>query len=59
MHDGSLQTLEAVVDFYDRGGFSNPGLDHKVRPLQLSGREKQDLLALLESLSGTISEGRS
>ena len=27
MHDGSLATLEDVVDYYDKGGNSNPGLD--------------------------------
>ena len=58
MHDGSVKTLEAVVDFYDRGGVPNPGLDRQLRPLQLTGAEKQDLIALLESLSGTIREGR-
>jgi cytochrome c peroxidase len=26
MHDGSLATLEEVVEFYDRGGRANPNL---------------------------------
>jgi cytochrome c peroxidase len=34
MHDGSEQTLEAVVDFYDRGGNANPFLDNKMRDLE-------------------------
>src|SRR5687768_62401 len=29
MHDGSIATLEAVVDFYDRGGIANPVLDRE------------------------------
>ncbi len=29
MHDGSMATLEEVVDFYDRGGEPNPWLDPK------------------------------
>jgi cytochrome c peroxidase len=31
MHDGDEKTLEAVVDFYDRGGNVNPWLDEKMR----------------------------
>ena len=31
MHDGSEATLEAVVDFYDRGGNANEFLDPKMR----------------------------
>jgi cytochrome c peroxidase len=58
MHDGSLPTLEAVVDFYDRGGHTNPGLDPEIRPLGLSEAEKQDLIAFLRALSGTLSAAR-
>jgi len=58
MHDGSLQTLEGVVDFYDRGGRPNPNIDPEPHPLRLSVEEKQALVAFLKSLSGTIREGR-
>jgi len=58
MHDGSLQTLEEVVDFYDRGGRPNPAIDPELHPLDLSVDEKQALVAFLKSLSGTIREGR-
>lgn len=59
MHDGSLPTLEAVVDFYDRGGNSNPHIDREVRPLRLSDDEKKALAAfLLEALSGNLREGQ-
>jgi cytochrome c peroxidase len=57
MHDGSLATLEDVVDYYDRGGNANPGLDEDLRPLHLSAKEKRALVAFLRSLSGTIREG--
>lgn len=33
MHDGSLATLDEVVEFYDRGGRPNRGLDREIRPL--------------------------
>jgi cytochrome c peroxidase len=34
MHDGSEKTLEAVVDYYDRGGNANEFLDNKMRDLE-------------------------
>ena len=52
MHDGSLATLEDVIDFYDRGGRPNPNLSPEIRPLQLSGDEKQHLVAFLRALTG-------
>jgi cytochrome c peroxidase len=52
MHDGSLATLRDVVDFYDRGGISNPGLDKFMGPLFLTEREKEDLVAFMRSLTG-------
>lgn len=52
MHDGSLRTLEAVVEFYDAGGEPNPGLDPRIRPLGLTADEKADLVAFLRSLTG-------
>jgi len=58
MHDGSLATLEDVVDYYDRGGNMNPGLDEDVRPLHLSAEEKLALVAFLRSLSGSIRDGK-
>ena len=57
MHDGSLVTLEEVVEHYDRGGNPNPQLDPEIRPLHLSAEEKRDLVAFLQALSGEISEG--
>jgi cytochrome c peroxidase len=51
MHDGSLATLEAVVDYYDRGGNMNPNLDPEVRPLRLSPGDRRALISFLASLS--------
>ena len=50
MHDGSLKTLEDVVDFYARGGNPNPQLDRKMKPLDLSDRDRAALVAFLKSL---------
>lgn len=52
MHDGSLPTLKAVVEFYDQGGFQHPEQDQRIRPLGLSDADKADLVAFLEALTG-------
>ena len=51
MHDGSLPTLSAVVDFYSNGGRANPLLDREIRPLRFTDDEKRDLVAFLVSLN--------
>ena len=51
MHDGSLAALADVIDYYDRGGNRNPGLDAELRPLHLSEQEKSQLLSFLRSLA--------
>ena len=48
MHDGSLLTLEDVIDYYDRGGTANPQLDEEILPLGLSPQEKRDLVTFLK-----------
>ena len=58
MHDGSLRTLEEVIDFYDQGGHANPSLDKELQPLSMSRHEKVALLAFLMSLDGRIDEGQ-
>ena len=52
MHDGSLKTLKAVVDFYAGGGNSNPYLDKEIKTIHLSGQERADLVTFLEALTG-------
>jgi cytochrome c peroxidase len=58
MHDGSLARLEDVIEYYDRGGNTNPGLDATLRPLDLTAEEKRGLIAFLMSLSGKTREGK-
>jgi cytochrome c peroxidase len=57
MHDGSLRTLEDVINFYSNGGRRNPAQDPEIRPLQLTSAEKRALVAFLKSLSGSVREG--
>jgi len=63
MHDGSIATLEKVIDHYAAGGRTihsgkwagvgsqNPLKSSFVKGFKLSDREKQDLLAFLRSLT--------
>jgi cytochrome c peroxidase len=57
MHDGSLATLRDVVEFYRGGGVPNEGLDPRIRALDLSDRQVDDVVAFLESLTGSDVEG--
>jgi cytochrome c peroxidase len=63
MHDGSLATLNAVIDFYSAGGRvltdgpragdgrAHPGKSPFIRGFTLTAQERQDLLAFLASLT--------
>jgi cytochrome c peroxidase len=57
MHDGTLKSLEAVVDYYSEGGRLNQQLDPEIRPLRLNDAEKAALVAFLKTLSGQVREG--
>jgi cytochrome c peroxidase len=54
MHDGSLKTLEEVVDFYDKGGRANPNLDPDIEPLRMDDADKRALVAFLNTLTGAL-----
>ncbi|HEU4508568.1 MAG TPA: cytochrome c peroxidase [Pyrinomonadaceae bacterium] len=52
MHDGSLKTLDEVIEFFNRGGKPSPRLDPLMKPLGLTVAERKALVAFLESLTG-------
>ena len=52
MHDGSVPTLDAVIDLYDRGGINRPSRADEIKPLGLTRDEKADLVAFLHTLTG-------
>jgi cytochrome c peroxidase len=54
LHDGSEATLEAVVEFYDKGGVPNPWRSEEIKPLHLSAQDKADLVAFLKALTGEV-----
>lgn len=51
MHDGSVQTLEEVIEHYDQGGLNHPHKSNLIQPLNLTNQEKTDLIAFLHSLT--------
>jgi len=61
MHDGSLTTLEEVVEHYVNGGISNPWLSKDVVKLKLTPQDKADLVEFMKACSGplpTVETGR-
>ena len=54
LHDGSAKTLMDVINVYDKGGEPNAHLDPLVLPLRLTTREKEDLVAFMEALTGPV-----
>jgi cytochrome c peroxidase len=53
MHDGSIASLEEVVDHYAAAGraHTNPNKDPLIRDFRLTSRNRADLVAFLESLT--------
>jgi cytochrome c peroxidase len=57
MHDGSIKTLREVVVHYNNGGVTNAGdhvndfLSGGIRPLNLTDKEIDDLVAFMEALT--------
>jgi cytochrome c peroxidase len=52
MHDGSVATLEDVIELYDSGGRAKrPSLSPEIKPLHLTSQNKEDLIAFLHALT--------
>lgn len=70
MHDGSMETLEEVVEHYNKGGISapehaekvQPHLSSRIKPLNLTDQEKADLVEfMVQGCSGSfpiVEQGR-
>ncbi len=48
MHDGSMKTLEEVVEHYNKGGTSNKYLDEEIFKLNLTEQDQADLVTFLK-----------
>ena len=55
MHDGSLATLEQVIEHYDRGGIERPSRSDLIKSLGLTAQEKADLVAFMNTLTSDLS----
>lgn len=53
-HDGSADTLGAVIEHYASGGAVKSNLSPNMTELSLSPRERQDLIAFLQALTGRL-----
>jgi cytochrome c peroxidase len=54
MHDGSVKTLEAVIEHYNDGGINRPSRSELIKPLALSSTEKADLVAFMKTLTSDM-----
>jgi cytochrome c peroxidase len=54
MHDGSISTLEQVIEHYDRGGVDRPSRSDLMKPLDLTPQEKSDLVAFMKTLTSNL-----
>ena len=54
MHNGSINTLRDVVQFYNQGGQRREGIDTQMKPLHLSAEEVDQLIAFMESLTDPL-----
>ena len=52
MHDGSMATLEDVIDFYNRGGDLKKNISPFIKPLGLTSIDKKNLVEFLRALEG-------
>jgi len=51
MHDGSIISLEEVIDHYSKGGNANKNRHEFIKPFDITEREKNDLVSFLKSLT--------
>ena len=54
MHNGSIATLEQVIDHYDGGGIDRPSRSDLMKPLGLTPQEKSDLVAFMKTLTSNL-----
>ena len=51
MHNGSLESLEEVIEHYSRGGKNHKNKHDWIKPFEISQSEKEDLVSFLKSLT--------
>jgi cytochrome c peroxidase len=58
MHNSSVATLADVVRHYEKGGIDRPSRSPLLLPIRLTDRERADLVAFMETLTGKAEGGR-
>jgi cytochrome c peroxidase len=53
MHNGATATLEDTIKHYERGGIDRPSRSPLMIAIKLSDQERRDLVAFLQTLSGS------
>jgi cytochrome c peroxidase len=53
MHNGSVATLDEVITLYEKGDIDRPSRSELIKPFSLEPSEKADLLAFLQTLTGS------
>lgn len=51
MHDGQLRTIDDVIEHYAKGGEKRPSLSAEMKVVDLTDRERRELVAFLETLN--------
>ena len=54
MHDGSVATLEGVIDHYVKGGIARGSRSELMKPVALSAQEQSDLVAFMQTLRSDV-----
>ena len=59
MHNASEATLRDVMKLYEKGGIDRPSRSPLMQPIELTGQERDDLVAFMESLTGAVETARA
>ena len=51
MHNGSVTTLEAVIEHYSTGGIARPSRSELIKPINLTAQEKTELVEFIRTLT--------
>lgn len=53
MHDGSISSLDGVIQHYSSGGSNHPTKDNRIKSFHLSEKETKELVSFLKTLTDT------
>ena len=59
MHNGSQANLQEVMKHYEKGGIDRPSRSPLMMPIELTDQERLDLVAFMDTLTGTNQETRA